>query len=231
MIDAQAKLLRLEDTRSDRLGRWAALLGGVVNPVAFVAAYTVAGALRPGYSPIHQAISDLGVGRYGPVMDAIATIHGLLLVVFAAGFATLMGSALGPGRVRLATALLVVRGLAGMTTASFTEAPATVAVHSLATIVAVLSLLSAFLVVGLGLRRSARWRRWGRDSLVFFGATVVLVAVMFWLFNPRSLAASTRLGGLAERVVSVETLAWYVLFGWRLFRTGRLARHPRTVDP
>src|SRR6266496_2191625 len=148
MIDAQAKLLRLDDTRSDRLGRWAALLGGVVNPVAFVAAYTVAGALRPGYSPIHQAISDLGVGRYGPVMDAIATIHGLLLVVFAAGFATLMGSALGPGRVRLATALLVVRGLAGMTTASFTEAPATVAVHSLATIVAVLSLLSAFLVVG-----------------------------------------------------------------------------------
>jgi len=239
-VNAPAKLLTPKAARSERLGRWAVLVGGVLNPVAFVAAYTVAGMLRPGYSPIHQAISDLGVGPHGQVMDAVAAIHGLLLVVFAAGFATLLGSAMGsalrPGWRRLAAALLVVRGLAGVTTAGFTEAPATVAIHSLATIVALLSMLAAFLVVGLGLRRNgdarrdARLRRWGRDSLVFAAVAVLLVVVMFWLFNPRSPAAPTRLGGLAERAVSVETLAWYVVFGWRLFRTGRLAGHPRTVD-
>ncbi len=212
-------------TRSGKAGRWLALLGGVVNPVAFVAAYTMAGALRPGYSPVHQSISDLGAGRYGPLMDAIAAAHGLLLIVFAAGFAMVMRPVLGPARRGLATALLALRGLAGLTTALFTEAAATVAIHSLATIVALLSMVLAFLVAGLGLRRDARWRRYGIYSLAATAATVLLVAVMFWLFNPRAPAAPTHLGGLAERLVSVEALAWYVVFGWRLFREGRRARY------
>src|SRR6266487_2246185 len=193
-------------TRSGKAGRWLALLGGVVNPVAFVVTFTVAGALRPGYSPVHQSISDLGAGRYGPLMDAIAAAHGLLLIVFAAGFAMVMRPVLGPARRGLATALLALRGLAGLTTA-------------------LLSMVLAFLVAGLGLRRDARWRRYGIYSLAATAATVLLVAVMFWLFNPRAPAAPTHLGGLAERLVSVEALAWYVVFGWRLFREGRRARY------
>jgi hypothetical membrane protein len=230
MMDTKTLTRTPKATRSDQLGRWAVLLGGLVNPVAFVAAYTVAGALRPGYSPIHQAISDLGVGPHGQVMDVIAAVHGLLLIGFAVGFAMLMTPLLSPGWRRLATALLLLRGLAGVTTASFTEAPATVAIHSLATIVALLSMLSAFLAIGLALRRDAHLRRWGTDSLAFAVATVLLVAIMFWLFNPSSPAAQTRLGGLAERMVSIETLAWYVVFGWRLFRIKQPARHPRTVN-
>jgi len=34
----------------------------VLAPILFVLSFTIAGLLRPGYSPIHQAISDLGVG-------------------------------------------------------------------------------------------------------------------------------------------------------------------------
>jgi hypothetical membrane protein len=214
MIDTTASTTYSSRTR--RIGRWFVLLGGVVNPVAFVLAYTVAGALRPGYSPIHQAISDLGVGRYGRLMDAIAVVHALLLILFAVGFAMIMKPVLSPGWRWAATGLLVLRGLAGITTATFTEAPGTVAVHSLATVVALLSVLSAFLVVGLVLRRQPRWRAWGIYSLAAAAATIVLIAIMFWLFNPGSPAASTRLGGLAERIVSIETLAWWVIFGWRL---------------
>jgi hypothetical membrane protein len=228
MIDTKLPIPTPTRTRSEQLGRWAVLLGGVINPIAFVAAYTVVGALRPGYSPIHQAISDLGVGAHSHLMDITAAVHGFLLIVFAVGFATLIVSVLTPGWLRLATALLVLRGLAGITTASFTEAPATVAIHSLATIVALLSMLSAFLVIGSALRRNPRWRDWGTTSLAFAVATVALVAVMFALFNPNSPAAPTRLGGLAERAVSVETLAWYVLFGWRLFRTGRPTGQPES---
>jgi hypothetical membrane protein len=201
-----------------QLGRWFVLAGGVINPILFVAAYTVAGALRPGYSPVHQAISDLGVGRYGPVLDTIAVGHGLLLILFAVGFAILMQPVIGPAWRWSATALLLLRGLAGLTTATFTEAPATVAVHSAATIVALLSVLLAFLVVGLALHRTPGWRRWGTFSLAAAVVTVLLVAVMFWLFNPRSPAAPSHLGGLAERAVSVETLAWWVVLGWVMFR-------------
>src|SRR6266511_2491642 len=110
-----------------QLARVFVLIGGVINPIVFVTAYTVAGALRPGYSPIHQAISDLGVGRYGRLMDTIAAT--LLLILFAAGFAIIMKPVLSPGWRWAATALLVLRGLAGLTTATFTEALATVAIH------------------------------------------------------------------------------------------------------
>jgi hypothetical protein len=47
--------------------------------------------------------------------------------------------------------------------------------------------------------------------------TLVLVAVLFWAFKPGTPLAPAKVGGLIQRVVSVETLAWYVVFGWRLF--------------
>jgi hypothetical protein len=59
---------------------------------------------------------------------------------------------------------------------------------------------------------------WGAYSLVAAGLTLLLVGVMLWAFNPATPIGPARLGGLIERVVSVETLAWYVAFGWLLFR-------------
>ncbi len=203
--------------RGDQTARWLALVGGVINPIAFVLAYTVAGLLRPGYSPIHQAISDLGVGPNGSLMDTIAVLHALLLMAFAVGFALLMRSVLTAGWRWFGVALLVLRGLAQVTTGLFTDAPATVRIHSLATLVALLSMMGAFLVIGLGLVRTPQWRGWGTYSLVAALVTLVLVAVEFWAFTPGTPLAPARVGGLLERVLSVEMLAWYVVFGWRLF--------------
>jgi hypothetical membrane protein len=203
--------------RGIQAARWLVLIGGVLNPIVFVLAYTVAGLLRPGYSPIHQAISDLGVGPNGWLMDSIAVLHALLLMAFAVGFALLMRQVLTVGWLWFGTALLVLRGLAQVTTAIFTDAPATVRIHSLATLVALVSMISAFLVIGLGLRRNSRWRGWGTYSLVAALVTLVLVAVMFWVFTPGTPLAPAQVGGLMERVLSVEMLAWYVVFGWRLF--------------
>ena len=203
--------------RGDQTARWLALVGGVINPIAFVLAYTVAGLLRPGYSPIHQAISDLGVGPNGSLMDTIAVLHALLLMAFAVGFALLMRSVLTAGWRWFGVALLVLRGLAQVTTAIYTDAPATVRIHSLATLVALLSMMGAFLVIGLGLVRTPQWRGWGTYSLVAALVTLVLVAVEFWAFTPGTPLAPARVGGLLERVLSVEMLAWYVVFGWRLF--------------
>ncbi len=53
--------------------RWLAL-ARVVGPILFVGVFTLAGFLRPGYSPIHQAISDLGVGP-ARVPDHAARSH------------------------------------------------------------------------------------------------------------------------------------------------------------
>jgi hypothetical membrane protein len=201
----------------NQAARWLVLVGGVVNPVGFVVAYTIGGLLRAGYSPIHQAISDLGVGTNGEVLDAIGVVHGLLLIAFGIGFALIMRSALSRGWLVLSTALLVLRGLVFIVVAIFTEAPATVAIHSLGSIVGLITMMSALIVIGLALRRNSAWRGWGNYTLVVALVTLVLVAIEFWVFTPGTALAPARLGGLMERVVSVETLAWYVAFGWGLF--------------
>jgi hypothetical membrane protein len=201
----------------DQAARWLALIGGVVNSIAFVLVYTVAGILRPGYSQIHQAISDLGVGPNGSLLDAIAVIHALLLIAFAVGFALSMQQVLTLGWRLSSAALLVLPELALVTAAIFTDAPSTVAIHSLATIVGLVSTISAFIVIGLGLRRDSQWSWWGTYSLVTAVVTLVLIAVEFWTFQPGTPLAPAHLGGLMERVLSVVTLAWYVVFGWRLF--------------
>jgi hypothetical membrane protein len=201
----------------NQTARWLVFIGGVVNPVAFVVVYTVEGLLRPGYSPVHQAISDLGVGPNGSLHDAIAVVHGLLLIAFAIGFALIMRQVLTTGWLVFSAAFLVLRGLSGITAAIFTEAPETVAIHSLAAFVSLVSTVGAFTVIGTALGRDRKWRGWGTYSIAAALLTLVLAAVMFWIFTPGTLLAPARLGGLMERVVSVETLAWYVAFGWRLF--------------
>jgi hypothetical membrane protein len=201
----------------NQAARWLVLIGGVVNPIAFVLVYTVAGILRPGYSQIHQAISDLGVGPNGSLLDTIAVIHALLLIAFAMGFALSMRQVLTLGWRWFGAALLVLPELALVTAAIFTDAPSTVAIHSLASIVGLVSTMSAFIVIGLGLRRDSKWRGWGTYSLATAVVTLVLIAVEFWTFQPGTALAPAHLGGLMERVVSVETLAWYIVFGGRLF--------------
>ena len=42
---------------------------GVVSPILCVLVFTLAGFLRPGYSPIHHVISDLGVGPDGWILN------------------------------------------------------------------------------------------------------------------------------------------------------------------
>ena len=152
-------------------------------------------------------------------MDITAIIMGLLLIAFTVGFVRLLQPVLGRGWVWPGATLLILRGLGLIAAAVFTEAPATVRIHSLASVVGVFSLVSAFLVIGLALRRAARWRAWGNYSLAACLLTLVLTAIEFWVFTPGTPLAPARLGGLMERVVYIETMAWYVAFGWRLFRT------------
>lgn len=78
--------------------RWRAL-GGVLGPVAFVASWAVLGALRDGYSPVHDPISRLaavgsptraamtagflaysaGVGAFAPALDSRGSRRALAL--------------------------------------------------------------------------------------------------------------------------------------------------------
>jgi len=172
------------------VARWLAL-AGVVGPLLFVAVFTLAGFLHPGYSPIHQTVSDLGVGPNGGLVDISLVSTGLLLIGFAVGFTLNLRPELRQGWRWLIAVLLALHGLGLAIAGIFTEAPATVAIHWL--VGANLGLFGpvvTFLVVGLVLRRDTQWHRWGTSLLIASLLTLVLLAIMAWVFTPGTLLAS-----------------------------------------
>lgn len=199
------------------LARWLAL-GGVIGPILLVVAFTVAGTLRPGYSPIRQAISDLGVGPNGWLLDIALVANGALFIAFAAGFAISMREVLSPGWRWSSAVLLAVPGCGGAIAGIFTSAPATRTIHwLLGAYLFFIGAVVAFLVAGLALRRASRWRGWGTALLIACAVTVVVLAVMFWSFAPGTTVMSTRVNGLMERLGVIEIIAWYVALGLWLF--------------
>lgn len=204
--------------QSNGLARWLAL-SGVIGPILLVVAFTVAGILRTGYSPVRQAISDLGVGPNGWLLDISAVINGLLLIAFAAGFGISLWKVLSPGWRWSSAILLALPGLGFAIAGIFTEAPATLTIHwVVGANLFFVGAVVAFLVAGLALLHDARWHRWGIALLIACSATLVVVVVMFWSFAPGTTVLSVRVSGLMERLTVIEIEAWYVALGWRLLR-------------
>lgn len=87
------------------------MVGGVVGPVAFVAAWALGGALAEGYSPRDDAISRLAAvgATTRPLMTAGFVVFGVGMVVFSLALAPALGratalSALAAGSCTLAVA-------------------------------------------------------------------------------------------------------------------------------
>ena len=104
-------------------------LGGVLGPLIFVVAVTVAGLLRPGYSPMHQAISDLGVGRRPWLLNVPLVVMGAALIACSAGLLRAIGPLLGDPWRWICSGLLTLPGLGFAWAGIFTEAPATLTLH------------------------------------------------------------------------------------------------------
>jgi hypothetical membrane protein len=196
-------------TRADLTTRLLAL-GGVIGPLMFVVACTIAGFLRPGYSPLHQAISDLGVGPLAWLLNVPLIVMGLLLIACCTSFLRTLGPALGNPWRWVCSGLLALPGLGFAWAGIFTEAPPTVTLHWVVgmPLVAIGS-IAGFLVTGIRLRRLDSWHGIGTYSIAASVASLALIMVMFgtWTLG---------IGGVTERVFFAEIMAWYVVVGWRL---------------
>jgi len=196
--------------------RWSGL-GAVVGPVLFVVMFTVAGFLRPGYSPIEQAISDLGIGPMSWLLNVPLVLLGFLLVVMAIGFSQAMRPVMSQGWRWACGILLASTGLGYATAGIF---PETNPIHWMVgqPLFAIGSVFGV-LLAGLQLLRDRRWHSYGVYSLPTSATALVLIVFMNLTLNPTSQLAALHVGGLAERVAFVDVLAWYVVIGWQLFRT------------
>src|SRR5256885_14342045 len=96
-------------------------LAGVIGSLLFVFGFTIDGFLRPGYSPIHQVVSDLGIGENAWILNTDLVVFGLLFMLFAIGFYQAMLKLIGGGEVIGSTFLFLVTGGRAMERCFFAE--------------------------------------------------------------------------------------------------------------
>jgi hypothetical protein len=63
-----------------------------------------------------------------------------------------------------------------------------------------------------------RWRRFGTWLLLGSPLTLLLVILFFLTFDQAAIVAGDGVAGLAQRVLAVEVLAWFVAMGGLAFR-------------
>lgn len=196
-------------------------LGGVLGPVVFVITVTLAGLLRPGYSPVDQTVSDLGIGDHAWIVNGAVALLGLALVGFAIAFYRNVRPD-ADVRARLVTAALLAS--VGVSFALAGAFPETDPRHYVAALLFFVSAPLALASAGILLRGAPALRGWARATLAIAGLTVALTAVTFYVFSfyrpssgPEMIG---RLGGLMERVVFVVVLAWYAAYSLALLRRG-----------
>ena len=197
---------------------------GAIGSILFVLVFTIDGFLRPGYSPIHQVVSDLGIGRNAWILNTDLVVFGLLFMLFAIGFSQAMRKSIGGRRLRASSSLLMLTGGGAVNECLFTEYnptdPTAVLhdkLHSLGFLVAFGSLIIALFMIGLHLRKDRAWRGYGWYSILTSLVTLLLIILPYAF--PRY---GAQLGGLNERMLLVEAVAWHVVTGCRLFACERL---------
>lgn len=193
-------------------------LGGVLGPPLFIAVFTLSGWMRPGYSPLRQEVSALGVGAASWLQNSNFIGFGLLLVLFAVAFADGMRGALSR-RWRLAMLiLLLLSGTGMMLSGLFPMTPGTAVVHWVGGFVlAFLPPIVVSFLTPVLLRHDHDWRGAARYSLTVGIAALVLIATTFVFLNP-AFPALNQFGGLIQRLLVVVVFSWHVVFGWRLWR-------------
>jgi hypothetical membrane protein len=191
---------------------------GVVSPILCVLVFTLAGFLRPGYSPIHHAISALGVGPDGWILNTDLIISGLLFVIFAIGFYWCMRPVISRGWLLVSTILLVLSGV-GVVNEGIFHQPAHgdpvahlhMVLHGIGLAVLFYSLIIALLIMGWHFCKTPGWRVYGWYLLLAAFVTLGLLIV------PTQIAGSGHIWGFIERAQVIIGFSWSVVIGWRLF--------------
>jgi hypothetical membrane protein len=199
--------------------RWFAL-AGVVGPILYVVVFTLAGFLRPGYSPVRQSISTLGVGANAWLLNTDAVVFGVSLLAFAIGFFIFMQQTFPKGRRITCLVLLILSSIGAINTGLFPASSTTAVLHwALGFLLGLLSLVVVYIIAGWQWRQRSDWHGYGWYSLATAIAAVILILLSFVLLAPRSASGgpSTSVGGLIERVLILVAFAWHVAIGWRLF--------------
>jgi hypothetical membrane protein len=153
--------------------RWLAL-GGIIGPVTFVSTWAIAGARKPGYSPVNDAISDLAASHASTRIAMTIGFVGFGAAVIAFGLAL---RATGAGAAAISV----------LATAGFTLGVAAVplngsgrdVVHGVFASLGYITLAGAPLLASRGFTAAGRagWARTSRTAGALAGACLLASAL------------------------------------------------------
>ena len=217
--------------RIDRMLAWAGILG----PIVFVTIFTVAGWLRPGYSAMEEAVSDLGVGPQAWIQNTNFFLFGALLLLFAIGFARIMQNLIGSRPAVIGAVLIAATGTGIVAAGIFPAEPPTEWLHFLlGFFFSSGSAIATSFYVGRKLRDVPGWESLARYSLWTGIGAVGLVVLSFVALNPASPLAEAGIGGLIERALVIEIFAWHTVTGLKLVKSSTatqtsIGTHPQAL--
>ena len=206
--------------------RTLAAIAGTVGPVQFFLVLLVEGALRPGYRPLRDTISELSLGPRGWIQTANFLVFGLLFIVFARG---VKASVNDTRATRLGATLLLVIGVGVLGCGLFRAEhwpPSSMSLagvlHLLCAIVLVFALLPvATGVMARAFSADARWRSLGRMTRLTSLLTLALLVGGLALTSPPG--QPPRIGnvyaGLVQRIDVAVFLAWQIAVARRIVHT------------
>ena len=205
--------------------RTLAAIAGTVGPVQFFLVLLVEGALRPGYRPLRDMISELSLGPRGWIQTANFLVFGLLFIVFARG---VKASVNDTRATRLGATLLLVIGVGVLGCGLFRAEhwpPSSMSPAGLLHLLCALVLVFALLPVATGVMArafstDAHWRSLGRVTrLTSFLTLALLVGGLALMSTP---GQPPRIGnvyaGLIQRIDVAVFLAWQIAVARRIAR-------------
>ena len=206
--------------------RTLAAIAGTVGPALFFLVLLVEGAVRPGYRPLRDTISELSLGPRGWIQTANFLVFGLLFIVFARG---VRASVTDSRATRLGARLLLVIGVGVLGCGLFRAEhwpPSSMSLagvlHLLCAIVLVFALLPvATGVMARAFSADARWRSLGRMTRLTSLLTLALLVGGLALTSPPG--QPPRIGnvyaGLIQRIDVAVFLAWQMAVARRIARS------------
>lgn len=211
-----------------------AALAGTIGPVLFFVVLLVEGAVRPGYRPLRDTISELSLGPRGWIQTANFLVFGILFIVFARG----MKASLGDSRAaRLGATLLTVIGIGVLGCGLFRAEPwppSSMSPAGLLHLASAMLLVFALLPVATGVMVRAfgadvHWRslRPATGLTSFLTLALLVGGIAFMSLPGQPPRIGNDYAGLIQRTDVAVFLVWQIVSARRIARSHALTRPDR----
>jgi hypothetical membrane protein len=188
-------------------------LCGIIAPILFWVMVIVESLIRPGYSPVNNFVSDLGVGSLAILQNINFMIFGILTIGLGLG---LHGSFPTPRGVSLKSGVLlvIIFGILIFFAGVFPENYGSGVLHTSVSAFAFLSIIAAQLLIWKGLK--------GMDTVIWGGYSTYslisgLLSIIFLILLQVAISDFAAYQGLAQRLFLAVPWIWVGVTGLILY--------------